>query len=94
MNHVGEYFIFPFTISIKRWYIRLYISEMVRVYFTEENAQKMADNPSNTTLTSLFFKTCKNDPFTKTLLYSEEHVKNMVFLKTTDIGRILYLIPL
>jgi len=36
-----------------------------RVYFT-----KMADNPSNTTLTA-FFETCKNDPFARTLLYPE-----------------------
>ena len=41
-----------------------------RVYFTAENAMQRAERPPATTLTS-FFETCANDPFARTLLYSE-----------------------
>jgi hypothetical protein len=41
-----------------------------RVYFTASNVAQRAEAPPTTTLTS-FFATCQNDPFSRTLLYSE-----------------------
>ncbi|VDP22567.1 unnamed protein product [Onchocerca flexuosa] len=41
-----------------------------RAYFTVANTQQIALNPPATTLTA-FFTLCQNDPFAKTLLYSE-----------------------
>lgn len=41
-----------------------------RVYFSSSNAVHFAQEPKDTALIS-FFKLCTNDPFTKTLLYSQ-----------------------
>ena len=40
------------------------------VYFTAANVQQVSMNPPVTRLTA-FFMLCHNDPFAKTLLYSE-----------------------
>ncbi|XP_034044527.1 uncharacterized protein LOC117526576 [Thalassophryne amazonica] len=41
-----------------------------RVYFTEETAQNVLEQPPETTLTA-FFKLCQHDPFARTLLYAD-----------------------
>ena len=41
-----------------------------RVYFTEENAQEVAETPTDTTLT-VYFKLNAEDAFARTLLYNE-----------------------
>ena len=41
-----------------------------RVYFTEENAQEVAETPTDTTLTA-YFKLNAEDAFARTLLYNE-----------------------
>lgn len=51
-------------------HLAVHLENGQRVYFTTENARQRAIAPPSTTLTS-FFSLCQNDPFAKTLLYSE-----------------------
>lgn len=51
-------------------HLTVHLENGQRVYFTKETVQKVAAQPTNTTLTA-FFELCQNDPFAKTLLYSE-----------------------
>lgn len=50
--------------------LHVHLENFQRVFFTEQNAQQIAENPRKTTLTA-FFELCQNDPFAKTLLYNE-----------------------
>jgi hypothetical protein len=51
-------------------HLTVHLENDQRVYFNPENAVERAERPPATTLTS-FFSTCGNDPFGRTLLYSE-----------------------
>ena len=51
-------------------HLAVHLENGQRVYFTAANVQQIALNPPATTLTA-FFTLCQNDPFAKTLLYSE-----------------------
>lgn len=50
--------------------LHVHLENFQRVFYTEQNAQQIAENPRRTTLTA-FFELCQNDPFAKTLLYNE-----------------------
>ncbi|KIH47189.1 hypothetical protein ANCDUO_22754 [Ancylostoma duodenale] len=51
-------------------HLSVHLENGQRVYFTADNAQDRAARPPNTTLTA-FFLLCQQDPFARTLLYSE-----------------------
>ncbi|XP_055614537.1 uncharacterized protein LOC129760881, partial [Uranotaenia lowii] len=51
-------------------HLAVHLENGQRVYFTETNAARRAERAPNTTLTS-YFTICQNDPFARTLLYSE-----------------------
>src|SRR5579863_4201441 len=51
-------------------HLAVHLENGQRVCFTAENAQARALSPPGTTLTA-FFSLCAEDPFAKTLLYSE-----------------------
>ncbi|XP_059051905.1 uncharacterized protein LOC131846585 [Achroia grisella] len=51
-------------------HLAVHLENGQRVCFTASNAAERAITPPETTLTG-FFSTCQNDPFAKTLLYSE-----------------------
>lgn len=51
-------------------HLAVHLENGQRVYFTAHNARRQAETPPATTLTE-FFSLCQNDPFAKTLLYSQ-----------------------
>lgn len=51
-------------------HLSVHLENGQRVFFTTETAEKVATEPPRTTLTA-FFELCQNDPFAKTLFYSE-----------------------
>jgi len=51
-------------------HLTVHLENGQRVYFTETNAARVANNPPDTTLTA-FFKLCQQDEFARTLLYVE-----------------------
>lgn len=51
-------------------HLSVHLENGQRVYFREENAQAIAAQPPNTTLTA-FFELCRTDEFARTLLYHE-----------------------
>lgn len=51
-------------------HLALHLENGQRVYFNEATAAERAERPPATTLTN-FFQTCHDDPFARTLLYSE-----------------------
>lgn len=51
-------------------HLSVHLENGQRVYFTDQNIQQRAVQPSDTTLTA-FFKLCESDPFARTLLYSD-----------------------
>ncbi|XP_075444603.1 uncharacterized protein LOC142488115 [Ascaphus truei] len=51
-------------------HLTVHLENGQRVYFTPHNAQSLAAQPPNTTLTA-FFQLCQNDSFAKTLLYPD-----------------------
>ena len=51
-------------------HLSVHLENGQRVFFTEENAARIAEEPPNTTLTA-FFKLCQKDDLAKTLLYPE-----------------------
>ncbi|GFU32746.1 ATP-dependent DNA helicase [Trichonephila clavipes] len=51
-------------------HLAVHLENLQHVYFTSENVRARAMSPPLTTLTE-FFTLCRNDTFTKTLLYSE-----------------------
>ncbi|XP_073826793.1 uncharacterized protein [Musca autumnalis] len=51
-------------------HLSVHLENGQRVYFNEANARERAVTPPATTLTA-FFELCANDPFAKTLLYSQ-----------------------
>lgn len=52
------------------FHLSVHLENGQRVYFTSQTAQKVVNQPLNTTLTA-FFKLCQNDPFAKTLFYPD-----------------------
>lgn len=51
-------------------HLAVHLENGQRIYFTASNAAQRAEIPPATTLTS-FFEICQNDPFARSLLYSE-----------------------
>lgn len=68
-------------------HLAVHLENGQRVYFTMENARAQAAQLPSTTLTA-FFSVCQDDPFAKTLLYSEvPHISHgMHQLKNSNVA--------